>query len=260
MKKSLQSTTLALLITPIAPLASAEYGYYIAGTYGINNLEDSTNKGTFTSDFTTGAVTGVNPPLNVSAGSPVGWKTSFDEGASWSFIFGWKMDQVRIELEYAFTDNDIDDHTGVSAAGIDLSSIDAGVLISGNTGDLGVSVADLVANGKGELETETFFVNAYYDFSLGNAFIPFLGLGLGMSQIDVNFEPSGVEVIDDEDDVFVYQLMAGIGYDLSKQINIYASAIYRDGEEAEVDSSLLPAEFDIENESFVYNLGVRYAF
>ena len=47
---------------------------------------------------------------------------------------------------------DVNRHFGVNAAGIDLSNIDAGVLIAGNVGDLGVSTEGLVANGAGAIE------------------------------------------------------------------------------------------------------------
>ena len=251
-----------LLLPPLAlaPLASAENRYYIGASYGINNQDSSSNDGTFSSDFTTGAVTGVNPPLTIAAGSPVGWKTNFDDGGAWSFVAGLNMSSFRIELEYAFTDNDIDNHRGVSAAGLDLSAIDAGVLISGNTSDLGATVAALVADGRGELETETLYVNVYYDFDLGNKITPFIGAGIGSSKVTVSFKPSSVEIIDDNDRVVVYQLIGGIGYDLSDNINLYASFRYRDGDEASVDASLLPAEFDIDNESMVYDVGLRYSF
>ncbi|MGH1374197.1 MAG: outer membrane protein [Cellvibrionaceae bacterium] len=78
--------------------------------------------------------------------------------------------------------------------------------------------------------------------------------------VDVSYEPSNVEVIDDDDNVFVYQLMAGVAYQFNDQMALSFSLRYRDYEEATVDSSLLPAEFDIELDEMVYDVGIRYSF
>ena len=136
MKFNIAKAALFAGTSQIGATAAAEI--YVAGTYGIVDQDDSNNSGNFTSDFTTGAVTGVNPPLTIPAGSPVVWETDFDKGDQWSLAIGYKLNNFRVELEYARTTSDIDTHKGVSAAGIDLTAIDAGVLISGNVGDLGV--------------------------------------------------------------------------------------------------------------------------
>lgn len=248
----------AALLLVVIPVASANI--YISASYGINDQDDSSNDGRFTGDFTTGTVTGVNPPLNIPSSSPVGWKTDFDNGDAYSLALGWQHEHFRIELEYAYSDSDVDTHTGVSAAGLDLSAIDAGVLIAGNVGDLGVSVADLVADGRGEIENTLFFINGYYDFANNTAFTPYVGAGIGYSNVDVTYRPSGVGVINSDDDVFVYQLMVGIAYKVTDPVDVTLNARYRDGDEASVESSLLPANFDIENQSWIFDLGVRYTF
>lgn len=234
--------------------------YYVAGSYGLNAQDDSNNNGVFTSDFTTGAVTGVTPPLNIPADSPVGWSTEFDDGDIFSLAFGREFGQFRLELEYSRSTSDVDTHQGVSAAGLDLSGIDAGVLIAGNTSDLGVSVAGLVADGRGRIENSTVQLNAFYDFDLGTAVTPFIGLGLGQSEVDVRYNPSGVGVIDDDDSVFVYQLIGGMEYSLNDNVSVVGTVRYRDGDDAIVASSLLPADFEIENTGYTVDIGVRYTF
>lgn len=260
MKTRVNGITLlsAAAVLSLSQIASADY--YIAGSYGLNSQESSDNAGVFTSDFTTGSVTGVTPPLAIPSGSPVGWTTSFDDGDVYTLAFGRAFGQLRVELEYSRSDADVDTHRGVSAAGLDLSSIDAGVLISGNQGDLGVSVAGLVADGRGEIETSGFQVNAMYDFDLGTALTPFVGVGLGQNNVDVTYAPSGVGVISDDDSVFAYQFIAGLAYAFSDNVSIVGSARYRDGDDATVRSSLLPANFDIESKSYVVDIGFRYSF
>ncbi|MDP2126947.1 MAG: outer membrane beta-barrel protein [Pseudohongiella sp.] len=239
---------------------TASADYYVAGSYGLNSQGSSNNDGVFTSNFTTGTVTGVTPPLQIPSGSPVGWRTNFDNGDVYALAFGRKFGQLRVEFEYSQSDSDVDSHRGVTAAGLDLSGIDAGVLISGNVGDLGVSVAGLVADGRGHIKTSGFQLNALYDFDLGSALTPFVGVGLGQSKVDVTYIPSGVGVISNDDRVFSYQIVAGLEYALNNSLSLVGTARYRDGNDATVRSSLLPASFDVQNTSTVFDIGIRYTF
>ncbi len=234
--------------------------FYISGSAGQNYQDDTSNNGTFTSAFTTGAVTGVTPPLNIPAGNPVTWKTDYDNGNVFNLAIGMSRDNYRFELEYSQTQFDVDSHQGVSVAGIELSTIDAGVLISGNAGDLGVSTAALVAAGQGELETSTLMLNAYYDYKTDSAFTPYVGIGIGTATTDLEFSPSGVGIISNDDNTFVYQLIIGASYAFSDNLGAFASYVYRDADEASLDASLLPARFDINNESSLLNAGLKFSF
>ncbi len=251
----------ALLVA--APMAQAA-DLYVGATYGYVDMDDIDTDGNFTSDFTTGTVTGVNPPLTIPAGSPVNWETELDSGDGFGLVFGTAFELFnqswRAELEYSATSNDVDGHSGVTAAGILLDPIDAGVLLTGNVGDLGVSVGDLVANGQGEVETSTFFVNGYYDFKNSTNWTPFLGLGIGYSNVEVEYEPSNVGIIDDDDDVFAWQVMGGVNYSINDQFEVTGSVRYRETDDAELNADLIPAEFDIETETLIYDLGIRYNF
>ncbi len=259
---SIKTIPVLLLCCAMLPgLANAGEGnFYISGSFGINNQDDVTNKGTFTQNFTTGAVTGVTPPLSIPAGNDVEWDTELDRGDTHALAVGWQQGNFRVELEYSASNADIDSHENVSAAGIALGAIDAGVLISGNVGDLGISVANLVAPGAGEIETSTLFLNGFYDFDTGTALTPFIGAGIGTTKVEVEYNPSGVGIIDDEDRTFAYQFAAGAFYTLTDNMDVMLTINYVDGDEATVDSSLLPAKFDIENESINYRLGLRYRF
>ena len=255
-----KATLAALFLLPAMSSThiSADEGSYISGSIGYNNQDDSNNQGVFTSDFTTGQVTGVNPPLNIPAGAAVGWNTQLDSGIGYSLAYGWYLPQMRLELEYAVSDADVTSHTGVNAAGLDLGAIDAGVLIAGNVGDLGVSVADLVADGRGEIESDTLYINGLYDFGDGSGFTPYVGLGLGYSSVDVLYAPSGVGIIDSDDTVFAYQLIVGASLDINDSTKAFGNIRYRKSSDVSVSSTLLPASFDVENESIVLDIGVRF--
>lgn len=256
--KTFKSTAIIVLASLAASPLSADM--YVAGTLGYFDQDRSKNKGSFITDFTTGEVTGVMPPITIPENSPVGWNTSFDSGTAYSLAMGWKLDAFRFELEYAMSDASVKSHQFVTAAGIDLTNIDAGVLLTGNVGDLGVSVGDLVGDGRGSLETSTFYLNGYYDFMHEEAFSPYLGFGVGYANTDVNYKPSGVSVINDSDSGFAYQFILGASWAMNEAFEIYGDARLRYTDDASVRSRLLGADFKVENTATLYNIGVRYNF
>jgi len=243
----------------LASSASAQ-DFYVSGSLGINFQDDTSNRGDLVSGFTTGQVTGVTPPLRLPVGAPVSWSTQYDDGMFYSLALGWKFETFRFEAEYSWSEADIDGHRGVNAGGIDLSAIDAGVLISGNVGKLGVSTAALVADGRGDIDTDTWMLNAYYDFDLGSRFTPYVGLGLGISESELVFQPSGVAVLSDDDRVFAWQLMGGVSYAFSDTLSLFANYRYRTADDMEFRASLLPARFNIDVESQSLDIGIRYGF
>lgn len=258
MKTFTRTTLLAVLTGVAAPALAADM--YVAGTLGYFKQKSSTNAGLFATPFTTGSVTGVENPLTLPEGDAVGWRTNFDKSAAYSLALGWRMDAFRFEVEYAMTNADVESHAEVVASDIELANIDAGVLLTGNVGDLGISVGDLVAGGMGRLKTNTFFLNGYYDFMSNEAFSPYLGAGLGYAKAKVRYEPSDVQIIDDSDSTFSYQLMLGASYAFNDNFELYGDVRYRRAKDAAVTSPLLSADFDIQNRGTLYNIGVRYNF
>jgi opacity protein-like surface antigen len=252
----------ALTFSGLMLLASSvsAQDFYVSGGLGLNFQDDTSNRGVLVRPFTTGQVTGVTPPLTLPAGAPVSWSTQYDDGMFFSLAAGWKMESFRFEAEYSWSEADIDGHRGVNAGGIDLSAIDAGVLVSGNVGNLGVSTAALVADGRGDIDTDTWMLNAYYDFDLGNGFTPYVGLGLGLSESELVFNPSGVAVLSDEDRVFAWQAMGGVSYALSDTLSVYGNYRYRTADDMEFSASLLPARFNIDVEAQSLDIGIRYGF
>jgi len=235
--------------------------FYISGSLGQSFADDVNTNGSFARAFTTGTVTGVNPPLTLPAGAPVRWNTRLDDGMFYSLAIGLDTDFLRYEFEYSRADFDVKSHNGVTAGGIALGAIDAGVLIAGNVGDLGVSVANLVADGRGEIETHTYMLNAYYDFDLGLPLTPYLGIGIGNTTFDINYRPSGVQIINDESNNLAWQLMVGASYTLNDVTKIHASWRYRDGERPTEPSTLLPARFKLDSDgTHTLDIGIRYSF
>lgn len=235
-------------------------GFYVSGSLSYNDMDDTYNDGQFNREFFTGPGTTIPAGVVLPAGTPVGWKTEVDSGAGVNLAIGWRMDNLRFEAEYAYSSHDVDTHRNVMAAGIDLGGEDAAVLVSGAPGNLGVSVADLVADGRGDFSSDYLFVNAYYDFDVSWTLKPYLGAGIGNAWVDVEYNPSGVGIIDDDDSVFAYQVMAGLNYWCSEQLSFFGGLRWRQTDDIEVRADLLPADFDIENESWLAEIGARWTF
>jgi opacity protein-like surface antigen len=256
---SFPALVLAAAAIAFASPASAQ-NRYVAVSGGVAFLQNSDNKGEFSSPFTTGAGTTIPAGVTLPAGSSLGWKTEFDSGYTLSAAAGWRFSpNLRAELELAYQANDIKTHKGVQAAGIPLGAEDAGVLITGSP-NLGVSVGGLVDDGKGGVDTTYLMANAFYDFNQMGRFRPYVGAGLGLGMVNVDYSPSGVEIVDDDKTVFAYQLIAGSDFAVSDRMAIFAQYRYRATSDVDVDVSLFDASLDIENRSSALEVGLRFAF
>ena len=98
---------------------------------------------------------------------------------------------LRAELELAYRTNDLDE-VKFSFFGIPAStSVD------------------------GELSSWGFLANAYYDFPTQSAIRPFIGAGVGSVNVEIELEGES-----EDDWVLAYQLMAGFGFALSRDVNL----------------------------------------
>lgn len=233
---------------------------YVSVSAGWAKLSDSSNSGELTGTFVTGQGTTIPAGVALPAGTELGWETQVDSGFSFGAAFGRKFDNgFRGEIELIYQKNDIEGHSGVQVAGIPLDGEDAGVLITGS-GNLGVNVGDLVADGQGSLKGTYLMVNGFYDFSMDSAVRPYIGGGVGYSKFDMTYNPSDVEIISGDEGKFAYQVMAGLSFAASDTVDIYGQYRYRATSDAAVDSTLLPATLNIENKSSLFELGLRFNF
>ena len=234
---------------------------YISGSAGLNLQADSDNSGAFTENFLTGDGVAVPAGTLLPTGTDLGWSTEFDTGLFVSAAYGYRInDAFRIEAELSYQNADVDTHTDVQAGGGALGGADAAVLLSGSA-PIGVTVADLVADGQGELSATALAINGFYDLPLqGTAFSLYAGAGLGLAEVDIEYAPSAVTIVNDTEMSGFIQLMAGGSYNLSETTALFAGYRYRAFEEAETDSSLIPANLDVENTSHILETGIRFSF
>lgn len=253
------SKFIAIMIASASTSALAHAdGWYVGGSIGINNQSESDNSGQ-TGAFTTGNL-GDGTTLDVAAGTPYGWNTEFDSGMAYSLEAGLRYDSGwRSGIEIARTDADVDTHTGVTLGGGPIGTLDA-ASIAGSPTPLGVTVADVVADGRGDITSTSVFVNAYYDFNRGGSIEPYLGAGIGYSDVEVAYNPSGIGVVNGSESKFAYQGKAGATYALAPNWGVYAEYTYRATEDIELQNQLFPGTLEIENQSHLFSIGVRYRF
>lgn len=147
--------------------------------------------------------------------------TSYDTGWALGAALGYNFGNTRLEGEVAYQKAAEDK---ISALGVTLDS-----------------TADISAL--------SFLVNGYYDFTNSSAFTPYLNAGLGFAKIKWTDDEYSVD-----DTVFAYQVGAGVGYTLSKNVTLDAKYRYY----ATADT-----KFDAETRDFAsHNLlfGVRVNF
>lgn len=240
------------------PAAAQDADIYISGSIGANFQNDSSNSGDFSRDFTI-AGTALDG-TTLAEGTAVGWETEFDTGFAGSVAAGLDFGVFRVEAEIARQGADVDTHAGVVAGGVALDDVDATVLLEGTATDQGATVGELVAAGEGDISATYFMVNAIYDIELDSRVTPYVGAGLGFAEVDVEFAPSGLGILDEGETMFAYQAMLGASVELAPQLTGFSEIAYRATDDVELDLDLFPAELEIENESVLLEFGLRYDF
>ncbi len=104
---------------------------------------------------------------------------------------------------------------------------------------------------QGDLKTQSFMLNGYYDIDTGSPWMPFVGLGLGWSKLDLSTPalPFG-----DNDDVFTYQLMGGVAYNFNANFAVDVHYRFMGTNDATIDG----ADFNLNSNDLM--LGFRYSF
>jgi opacity protein-like surface antigen len=147
----------------------------------------------------------------------------------------WKYGGLRSEIEFSYRENDIDT---LSIGGVS------------NPGS------------RGDVMTYGVMVNGLHDFQTGTAFRPYVGGGIGYawSKADGIGVPS-LTVVDDEGSDFAWQLVMGVGYELTDNATIGVDYRYFD---TSANVTTTPAagqtgnEVDLQSHSF--SIGIRYRF
>ncbi|NBC20815.1 MAG: outer membrane beta-barrel protein [Alphaproteobacteria bacterium] len=258
--KSLKGVVLALLAGTALPLTAAAQDWYAGASVSWQQQNDSSNSGS-TGAFTTGNGSPTVPfGTEIAEGTSYGWETEFDGGYGLAGEVGLRRgDGWRGGLELTYTNSDVDSHGGVTLGGAGLDGVDAAVL-TGAQEQLGASVGEVVGAGEGDISSVGLFANGYYDFNTAGQFQPYLGAGLGFMDVDVEYSPSGVGIIDGGETKFAWQLKAGATWRVTERWDVYGEYAYRQSDDIEVNNDLFPGSLDIENQQNLFSVGTRIRF
>lgn len=189
-KKFFSAAALATLLSlsnsafsdPVGPISDEETSYYVRLQYNGEILPLFTK------------VDGIAYKKDNSDYSPL--KASFIAGGG---AFGYKMDDIRVDVEGLYSQLSKNDVTGAT-----------------------FTPADTIAD---SLTAFSGLVNVYYDIAIEDMPItPYIGVGVGAAYIS---NPSKVPAVKDQRGFgFAYQAKAGVSYDVTPEIKLYAGARY----------------------------------
>jgi opacity protein-like surface antigen len=157
---------------------------------------------------------------------------SFDTGYGLGLTGGYNFDMFRLEGELFYKTNAFDE-------------------VSAGSGSLSAD-GDMTALG--------LMVNAIFDFKNQTRFTPFIGVGAGMAQVSIkDLTLGGLSIADDDDVVFAYQGIAGVGISVTPALTLDISYKYTATLDPEF-SDVTGVPFDAEYMSHNVMAGIRFNF
>lgn len=220
----------AVAIVMLLPTIGAAEGFYVSGHAGAVFLNESDNTDQ----------SGVSVPTDFDTGFGVGGALGYDF-----------PNNFRVEVEITYRESDVDT--------VDVSEV--------------VGLGDL--DGSGDVSVIAFMANVYYEIDIDQPVTPYIGVGIGAAVVSANdvalattAPPSipGLQLTDDDDTVFAYQVIVGIGYDVTE--NLTLTLDYRffgtQGAELDIDPRVgFPVSgttFDGEYQSHNVMVAARFSF
>lgn len=149
---------------------------------------------------------------------------SYDPGAVVTVAFGYAAGSgLRLEGELGSRYNEMDE---ISVQGYGSANID------------------------GDVTTSSLMANIFFDILPDERISPFIGAGAGFANIEADLDHFG----SDEDFVLAYQLAAGIGFEVTRQLKIDVQYRYFATEDPDFDG--------VDAEYATHNImgGVRFSF
>ena len=248
-----------LMAAAIAVPAAAQTtpGPYIGVSGGVALPGESENRGE-----TTATIPATDDFGEIPAGTEVAWETDFDTGFAINGQVGYAFENgVRVELEGSYNKYNVGSHEELTVGGTNIDDVDVAILTRGEADDDNPTVGQVLADGQGDVKNFGIFANAFYDIETGSGFKPFVGAGVGYQWTDVDYQPSGVQVGDDDDGAFAYQLMAGASFAVTDTVDLFGQYTYRDTfSDPDIPLTLLPATLGVESQQSLVTAGVRVRF
>jgi outer membrane autotransporter protein len=147
----------------------------------------------------------------------------------------WQYGSLRGELELSYRENEIDQH------------VLGGTSLPGSTGT--ASATALMAN-------------LFHDFETGTPLTPYVGGGIGYAWNELdNFGVTGLDVLDDDDSGFAWQLGAGLGFAVTEQATVSLDYRYfSTSADLKTTAAAGSVGNQVDLDSHTVMLGLRYRF
>lgn len=155
------------------------------------------------------------------------WGTSIAAGISNKVAGG----AVRTELEYNWND----------------------------TAEKGMKIGNNGPQGNVELDSQSLFLNAYYDIDTGTKFTPYVGGSIGYAKVEGTISAAGFSMSEDDTN-FAWQLGAGVAYAVNDNVSVDFGYRYTDMGDISKTYSDEPATYKMDVDSHELLLGARYTF
>ena len=254
---------LALVSFGSSALAADGNHEYIGIGGGVSLLNDS---------GTTGSASGGFPALDVTASPEVGF--SVKGSAGYAFANGF-----RVEGEFGYRKNSLDTMNvrspgSLVTLGVPLSNAaraQQGLPPASSYADLSPTEQQAIRQGStgtqsisGDLSALNFMANVFYDYDLGSGWKPYVGGGLGVTSLSLEVSQGPVELVDDRDVVFSYQVGGGVGYEFplpdDRSVTVSLDWRYFGTADPTFKDSLVGTEFEAEVDGHDVSIGIRYGF
>lgn len=111
------------------------------------------------------------------------------------------------------------------------------------------------AGGGGEVNSLAYMVNGYYDFRPNARVQPYVGAGVGIAEVEAENIAFGGARLDDDDSVFAYQFIGGVGYQLTDTVDLFGELRYLATDDPEFNGGQ-----ELDHESANALAGLRYRF
>lgn len=241
------------------PTVEAPNRFYVQGYGGVNLQGESEVEGV-TSGFTTGNI-GDGSTIVVADGTEYSWETDFDNGYAYGVEAGYRLHKGwRVGLEGTRTTADVDGHEEIILGGNDIGALDGATLVGTGTTPLGATVNDFLADGQGDITQTGVFLNGYYDFNEGGRFRPYVGAGIGIVDVDVNYAPSGSPIIDESGTVLGYQGRVGASYNVKGPLDVFTEYTYRATGDVDSENLIFAGDQELKTKQSLVTVGARYNF
>lgn len=163
-------------------------------------------------------------------------EVELDDALTFGGAIGYRFPWARLEANVSYRENDVDT----------------------------VSVGNQDFGGDGKTEALVGLVNAYLDLDFGLPIHPFVGGGIGAAYLSVDTGGNSPLEVDDEAGAFAWNLLAGVGYDVTESIALTATYRYLrlEGTDFSADLAGVDAgDVDVDDVSLhEVLLGLRYTF